>query len=1179
MRALMKRSLLVLFAGGLAACSSSESPSPPAPFSVGGTVAGLAGTGLVLQYNGGNDLPVTENGAFAFGTSVASGAAYAVTVLAQPTRPSQTCSVTGGTGTVGGSDVTGVVVTCVTNTYAIGGGVAGLAGTGLVLQNNGGNDLPVTENGAFAFGASVASGAAYAVTVLAQPTRPSQTCSVTGGTGTVGGSDVTGVVVTCVTNTYAIGGGVAGLAGTGLVLQNNGGNDLPVTENGAFAFGASVASGAAYAVTVLAQPTRPSQTCSVTGGTGTVGGSDVTGVVVTCVTNTYAIGGGVAGLAGTGLVLQNNGGNDLPVTENGAFAFGTSVASGAAYAVTVLAQPTRPSQTCSVTGGTGTVGGSDVTGVVVTCVTNTYAIGGGVAGLAGTGLVLQNNGGNDLPVTENGAFAFGASVASGAAYAVTVLAQPTRPSQTCSVTGGTGTVGGSDVTGVVVTCVTNTYAIGGGVAGLAGTGLVLQNNGGNDLPVTENGAFAFGASVASGAAYAVTVLAQPTRPSQTCSVTGGTGTVGGSDVTGVAVNCSAPAPIIQQWATPGSWGGDATGVWPDSSRNMIQHLTFNAAGPVETKLGAGGWTAPSGTPGIVSSTAIAYPQVTRYGAGPFGSAGSPLHYQWSGNSDALNLPGDMLVCAVVKPDWDPLVNETERVLVAKGKQEESGWVLMQMHGAYCFHYQYASGATAWVMLDTATHYTNEGIPDHGPLNTSFVVVCAGRDSARGRLVIAANSFEASAQFLSISPALSLLPTTRPASVGGYDDASPMHVFKGRVYEAAVWSEAANPVNVQAKMAPVLGTSLPDGSVASHVHNREAPFTGADGLYHTAWRHAPRIYPGKGFLFGLQGTNRIAHPEAFERWTASDPAVVVQANDLQPPNDSAIPSADRITLPPGSNLSLVLGSFSSPNFVEGQIWLRPVSAGTLRVRSDEPGTPRVTRGQQDVDLAALALGQWTRVAISSIRTGGGSVPAGTVYLENPGTTAIEFHAWGMALTQVARGNDIGFDPGLTVYDTLKNSDDFEALVLAPVPDTTVTTGFCLLAQAAPFDGMAWNAPFPLKRVAISWNGTVAGTGAQLYADATNVCLRVTSGATSQDTCGTASAGWAPGSSHTLKACMTPSGQATVYADGTLLRSADHAYVPDLKGGSVHLGAGDAGPWQGYISRAKVCRNSGVLADCD
>jgi hypothetical protein len=50
------------------------------------------------------------------------------------------------------------------------------------------------------------------------------------------------------------------------------------------------------------------------------------------------------------------------------FTFTTLVISGGAYSVTVLAQPSNPTQACEVTNGSGTVTGANVTSVVVTCI-------------------------------------------------------------------------------------------------------------------------------------------------------------------------------------------------------------------------------------------------------------------------------------------------------------------------------------------------------------------------------------------------------------------------------------------------------------------------------------------------------------------------------------------------------------------------------------------------------------------------------------------------------------------------------------------------------------------------------------------------------------------------------------------------------------------------------------------
>jgi len=82
------------------------------------------------------------------------------------------------------------------------------------------------------------------------------------------------------------------------------------------------------------------------------------------------VGGTVSGLTGSGLILRNNGGDDLAVSANGTFTFATPLASGAAYSVTVFSQPTNPAQTCVVTGGSGTITGVNVTTVAIACVTN-----------------------------------------------------------------------------------------------------------------------------------------------------------------------------------------------------------------------------------------------------------------------------------------------------------------------------------------------------------------------------------------------------------------------------------------------------------------------------------------------------------------------------------------------------------------------------------------------------------------------------------------------------------------------------------------------------------------------------------------------------------------------------------------------------------------------------------------
>jgi hypothetical protein len=170
-----------------------------ATFTVGGSVAGLTGSGLVLLLNGAIEVPVPAGATtFAF-PALPNGTAYSVAVRSQPAAPTQVCSVTNGTGVINGADVD-VTVSCVTRSFTVGGRLSGLVGNRVNLEVSYGDSsssLSLEENGDFAFDAAVPSGSPFRVTVTSQPRRPTQVCSVENGAGTVAGADVTAVVVTC----------------------------------------------------------------------------------------------------------------------------------------------------------------------------------------------------------------------------------------------------------------------------------------------------------------------------------------------------------------------------------------------------------------------------------------------------------------------------------------------------------------------------------------------------------------------------------------------------------------------------------------------------------------------------------------------------------------------------------------------------------------------------------------------------------------------------------------------------------------------------------------------------------------------------------------------------------------------------------------------------------------------
>jgi hypothetical protein len=119
-------------------------------------------------------------------------------------------------------------------------------------------------------------------------------------------------------------------------------------------------------ILVLTAVVMPSLFFSACGGSS--GSTGTTGGTMPPPPLTYTIGVMVSGLSGRGLVLQDNGGDNLSVTANGSFTFATSIAGGGAYSVAVLTQPSSPAQTCAVTNGNGTAN-ANVTSVKVTCTT------------------------------------------------------------------------------------------------------------------------------------------------------------------------------------------------------------------------------------------------------------------------------------------------------------------------------------------------------------------------------------------------------------------------------------------------------------------------------------------------------------------------------------------------------------------------------------------------------------------------------------------------------------------------------------------------------------------------------------------------------------------------------------------------------------------------------------------
>ena len=497
-------------------------------FTVGGNVSGLV-AGDAVSLKNGNDAISVGNGRYTFPTQVAYNTSYNATLLSPA---GEVCTFTGvHNGTMGAGNVTNADVFCSGMPYALGGHVSGLVNGTTVALRNGGDNIGV-GNGNFVFPTQVVYNTSY-IASLVSPAG--QTCTFSPPStsiGTMPASAVTSINVTCGPQTYTLGGTVTGLvANTNVTLQN--GSDTIVVSNGAFTFDVGLPYSTNYSVSANAPV---GQTCAFVGShAGTMGAANVTSLSLACTAQTYALGGTVSGLVGTGDVTLQNGSDSLAV-GNGSYTFATQVAYGQTFAAS-LASPSG--QTCTFSpadSNAGTMPAAPVGTVNVVCGAQTYALGGVVSGLSpNTQVALQN--GSDSISVGNGPYAFPTSLAFNSAYSATL----TSPAgQTCVYSGvaHAGTMGANNISNLNVSCGSQSYTLGGTVSGLVGsTQLTLQQ--GSDSIAVGNGNYTFPTPVAFGVTYAASLVSPAGQFCAFAPLNGNSGTVPANNVTSINVSCGA----------------------------------------------------------------------------------------------------------------------------------------------------------------------------------------------------------------------------------------------------------------------------------------------------------------------------------------------------------------------------------------------------------------------------------------------------------------------------------------------------------------------------------------------------------------------------------------------------------------------------------------------------------------
>lgn len=188
---------------------------------------------------------------------------------------------------------------------------------------------------------------------------------------------------------------------------------------------------------------------------------------------TFDVSGTISGLTNNGLILTNNGGDEIRIPAGAtSFTFPRRISYGETYNIEFKKNadgtPIYPDHmVCSIGYNTGSAGHTISINALVVCSQATHLLGGTVTGLANCPATTQaapycltlanGSSGGTLSIAKpadgsnNTPFTFSAAVKDGDSYGVTVLTQPTN--MNCTVVNASGVMHTTDVGNVVVNCV------------------------------------------------------------------------------------------------------------------------------------------------------------------------------------------------------------------------------------------------------------------------------------------------------------------------------------------------------------------------------------------------------------------------------------------------------------------------------------------------------------------------------------------------------------------------------------------------------------------------------------------------------------------------------------------------------------------------------------------------------
>lgn len=200
----LRSSLALACLASLASCGGSDED-----IQVGISIEGVNRAGLSLKLNDNPPHEIGTSGFYVFPELISADSDYTISVIGRPSNVSADtpCTLVNGKGSVNTVSPRGIKLTCIIQTFTLGGSITGLGNSsGLVLIN--GNIQKTIDPGATQFTMTstvngveqgkVPAEAPYGVLVLQSPTD--KTCTVDGstGVGTMPAANVNSIGITCV---------------------------------------------------------------------------------------------------------------------------------------------------------------------------------------------------------------------------------------------------------------------------------------------------------------------------------------------------------------------------------------------------------------------------------------------------------------------------------------------------------------------------------------------------------------------------------------------------------------------------------------------------------------------------------------------------------------------------------------------------------------------------------------------------------------------------------------------------------------------------------------------------------------------------------------------------------------------------------------------------------------------